>query len=399
MKKLNLISFILFIVLHNSTLSAQINFEHAAWSEILAKAKAEHKPIFMDAYTSWCGPCKEMAKNVFTNDSVTKYYNIAFVNAKIDMEAGEGKDLARVYNVNAYPSLLFIDENGELLHRAVGTRTSAEFIQLGKDAQLPEKQLMSLEKKYKSGVRNTQFMTLYLRALEGVSPKDTKEPLNAYFDTQKEQDWTSPANWKIINSHLSDYQSKVFNYLVKHNDVFAAKYTADSVNKKIFDIYVNACQSLIYSREADSVKFFQLTEEIKKSGFARSEELVLREYMMYYQKKKDYINYAKAAVPYIDKYKRNDAADLGYAANYFYKNLTDSAFLAKAEQWAEKCFLLDPNPQVRMDSFAFSLSQMGRMKEAVKFQRKAIEFIKADPQKQYESWIPDMEKKIAEWSK
>lgn len=95
----------------------QIKFEHGTWAEIKAKAKAENKIIFMDAFTTWCGPCKWMVKNVFTNDTVANYYNSTFVNAKIDMEAGEGKELAIQYSIQSYPSLLYIDSNGEIVHR------------------------------------------------------------------------------------------------------------------------------------------------------------------------------------------------------------------------------------------------------------------------------------------
>lgn len=79
----------------------EIHFEHTAWKEILAKAKKENKLIMVDAFTTWCGPCKWMAKNTFTNDTVADFYNSKFVNAKIDMEKGEGLDIAKQYEVQA----------------------------------------------------------------------------------------------------------------------------------------------------------------------------------------------------------------------------------------------------------------------------------------------------------
>src|SRR6266498_2485321 len=100
----NLLSLIAFFVTCNSA-SAQITFEQGTWNDIKAKAKAENKIIFVDANTSWCGPCKWMAKNTFTNDTVAQFYNSTFINAMIDMEKGEGIEIAKLYEVNVYPSL------------------------------------------------------------------------------------------------------------------------------------------------------------------------------------------------------------------------------------------------------------------------------------------------------
>ncbi len=57
----------LIIALPFYTLAQQgMKFEHGiTWKEIQAKAKAENKYIFMDAFTTWCGPCKYMAANIF----------------------------------------------------------------------------------------------------------------------------------------------------------------------------------------------------------------------------------------------------------------------------------------------------------------------------------------------
>ena len=76
-----------------------IKFEHNAWAEIVAKAKAEGKLIFADVYTQWCGPCYNMATTVFTRHDVGAFYNDHFVCVKIDAENGEGVALARKYQV------------------------------------------------------------------------------------------------------------------------------------------------------------------------------------------------------------------------------------------------------------------------------------------------------------
>lgn len=63
-----------------------ISFEHSSWEDILKKAKEENKLIFIDAYTTWCGPCKMMARNVFTDAEVGTFFNQNFINVKLDME-------------------------------------------------------------------------------------------------------------------------------------------------------------------------------------------------------------------------------------------------------------------------------------------------------------------------
>lgn len=79
-----------------------------------------------------------MAKNVFTNDAVADFYNFSFINAKIDMEQGEGIEIAKQYEVKCYPNLLFIDGDGNLVHRIAGSMSAKEFINLGKETQYPE---------------------------------------------------------------------------------------------------------------------------------------------------------------------------------------------------------------------------------------------------------------------
>ena len=78
-----------------------IEFREGSWEEMLKEARKEKKMIFVDCYASWCGPCKMLAKNIFTQDSVADFYNDNFVCFQIDMEKGEGPALAKKYGVAA----------------------------------------------------------------------------------------------------------------------------------------------------------------------------------------------------------------------------------------------------------------------------------------------------------
>ena len=128
---------ILLLSLTNITftlLSAQgIGFQSDTlrFQAVLDKAKAENKLVFIDAYTSWCGPCKRMAKDIFPQKAVGEVYNAAFVNVKMDMEKGEGPGLAQKYGVRSYPTLLYIGADGKVVHNASGARPSESRGSLG----------------------------------------------------------------------------------------------------------------------------------------------------------------------------------------------------------------------------------------------------------------------------
>lgn len=105
--------------------SKGINFFEGNFKAAQAKAKAEKKLIFLDAYAAWCGPCKRMAANVFTDAAVGDYFNKNFVNLKIDMEKGEGVQLSKQYQVQYFPTLFFIDANGKVVKQIVGYHDAA----------------------------------------------------------------------------------------------------------------------------------------------------------------------------------------------------------------------------------------------------------------------------------
>lgn len=112
-----------------------IEFNHDNWGSVVAKAKKENKLIFLDAYTSWCGPCKLLQAKVFPDATLGKYFNENFVSTKVDMETGEGPGLAAKYRVRAYPTLFFIDPNNEtVVQQVLGYKSIEQLLSIGQSA-------------------------------------------------------------------------------------------------------------------------------------------------------------------------------------------------------------------------------------------------------------------------
>ena len=122
------LSLVLCTVLSPLFLFGQISFEELSLEAALEKAQLENKLVFVDAYAVWCGPCKWMDNNVFTDKKVGETYNEKFVNLKINMESKEGKAFAKKYPVAAYPTFLYLDTKGNVVHLVEGSCDVNTFI-------------------------------------------------------------------------------------------------------------------------------------------------------------------------------------------------------------------------------------------------------------------------------
>ena len=112
----------------------QIIFIENAWDEALKQAAAQHKYIFVDAYATWCGPCKMLKATTFKNNKAAVFYNKNFINVALDMEKGQGPQLAAQWGLQAYPTLIIFNAAGKPVLGTVGFIKPDALIKFGQAA-------------------------------------------------------------------------------------------------------------------------------------------------------------------------------------------------------------------------------------------------------------------------
>ncbi|MGG1921502.1 thioredoxin fold domain-containing protein [Chryseobacterium cucumeris] len=320
-------------------ISAQeaIQFQELPFKDIIAKAKKEKKLVFIDAYASWCGPCKMMEKNVFTQKSVSDYYNTNFINARFDMEKGEGRDIASKFGVRSYPTYLFLNGEGELVSRNTGYMEESLFVAMAQDINSPGNKKGSLKDRFAGGEKDPEFLINIMKLNANSDYEFAKKASERYFQNKKKTEELSKDEigfllYFVKSSEDINYpvfasrKAEIIKFLPEetYNEFDAqlklgkiVEQSIDDKNKKINDDYFMKAAEPLVGKEA-AVKKLNQTK------------------LSYYEQNSNFPEYEKAALDY---YKNSDAFDpneLLRAAWIFADHVKTPSSLKKATEWAEK---------------------------------------------------------------
>ncbi|GEN68250.1 MULTISPECIES: thioredoxin fold domain-containing protein [Chryseobacterium] len=320
-------------------ISAQesIQFQELPFKDIIAKAKKEKKLVFLDAYASWCGPCKMMEKNVFTQKSVGDYFNASFINARFDMEKGEGREIAAKYGVRSYPTYLFLNGEGELVSQNSGYMEAGMFVTMAQDINSPGNKKGSLKERFANGEKDPEFLINVMKLNSSSDFDFAKKASERYFENKKKTEElskeeiglllyfvksTEDRNYSVFTSRkaeiikfLPEETYKEFDAQLKLSKI--VEQSIDEKNKRINeDTFMKAAEPLV-GKEAATTKLNQTK-------------------LSYYEQNANFPEFEKAALDY---YKNADAFEpneLLRAAWIFSDHIKTPASLKKATEWAEK---------------------------------------------------------------
>ncbi len=343
-----------------------INFFHGTWAEALKEAEKTERPIFVDAFTTWCGPCKAMAKNVFTQKVVGDFFNANFLNMKLDMETPDGKSFESKYPVSAYPTLFFIDTKGKVLKKVVGGQQAEGLIAQAKDALKKNDTSIDLAKEYEGGKRDYDFVLKYVKSLNNVG-KPSLKIANDFLATDKVM--TPEQKMNFIFEAATEADSKLFETILQEKDKYITLVGKDKYNEKV----KSACRATLNK----SIEFETpalMTEAIDKANQGLTEggdNFKYASQMTYYQNFKNKNEYIKAAEN-LAKKSSGDDKTLKFIAEDICKNYKDDEKVVnKATDYAESAYKTNKNIE-NLTFYCKMLIDGKKVEKAIKIAEEAL---------------------------
>lgn len=245
-----IISLLISIILPMQGMAADgVVFRNLKFNDALKAAKKEKKMVFLDCYTAWCGPCAMMAREIFPQKECGDAMNNKFVSIKIDMEKGEGVELAKRLAIKSYPTFIVFNADGSEVNRIVGgSATANEFITRLEQAIDPSNSLPALQATY---AEKHDFQTgMKLVETMMANGVDARATLREVFDNGHEFE-RYQENVLLYALSMGDYRDPLFDHLMEFKPYFDRNLGSERVNKMILDSYRSGMYLVCSGRKHD----------------------------------------------------------------------------------------------------------------------------------------------------
>lgn len=404
-----------------------------SWEQVKQKAKAEKKYIFIDAYTTWCGPCKAMDKYIYPNDTVGIFFNEYFISIKAQMDVTDKDDqsikdwyndataIRTEYMVVAYPSLIFLSPQGKILQKEEGYRSKEKLIAIGKEILTPGKtyedpfkEYKKLVSEYKQGIKHYDSMPYMIRTAGKLNDNDLaremfKDHLN-YVSTLNENERYTKQNIELWFSILLKVDSKALQFFIKDSikidqvvgqKGFSTMAIDKTIQGRIVDSFFRIQKgetTIITGKKVPNSEIMFMWLPTREDGKIEpdyveadwkklkkmiskhfSQDYVARNVftakISWYWKHQNMEGVAKtyfsqlAKYPPIDLVKEYDMINEICWQTFLYSN--DRKLLQKALAWMDKIIQQGANQPNKIDTYANLLYKLGQTNEAIEWEEKA----------------------------
>jgi len=378
-----------------------IRFFKGTFEEALKEAKKQGKPLFVDFYATWCGPCKKMEKTIFTQPQVGKLFNEKFVSLQMDAEKPENVETAKKYKVDAFPTLGFIDTEGKAIAINVGFMNADELIEMARTAV---GELISFEDLYQQHRKSPNDLTIqqelltqaprFLTTQDGMDAEKwvvrVRKIYQAYIEKKMSDNSLINRKDYVIIGYLGgdDEEStyRLVDYISNNMDAWmaavgepAAYYVVEKNDERMLKLVKKGDESYktyLEKIRTDYKKAYDVIKFTSATPYDKSRDYYNALFAIY--KNKDVAQYLKLMRQYLATLGADaNAADYAMAAQSLYYAAGNKLSAADHEQAIEWLKMAIPSEKVLMNKINYlvmvgdSYRELKKYKEAEQYYKQA----------------------------
>ena len=256
-----------------------IQFSYLPYNDFIKKSKETGKPIMIYFTGTGCSLCIKMEKLVFPQEEIYTFYNKSFINIELfdDYKKPDSaiKILQRKYGIVSQPTFIFIDSNGDLIHKS-GYKEKNDFLVVGQQAAGSDnyRSWISLFEKGKVEINTLRkFLAVEQKPVlyaEMDYRCKAQEMLDKYFSSISRSEYGNSENWEIIKKYVSNPYSDIFRFLLENKSKFISTYGDKEVNEKVYSVYQDA-----WSGSMESTSYIRAEKMISESNDPMAKLLLL----------------------------------------------------------------------------------------------------------------------------
>ena len=368
--------------------SQGIIFEQGqSWSQLKAKAKSEGKYILIDTYTTWCGPCKAMSKDVFTKKEVGDFLNNRFISVKVQIDQTKSDDesvkawytdakyIDQQYKITAYPTILFFSPDATLIGRSVGYKDANELIVETKKVIANSEEFNTSYEQYKSGKRDPGFVKSFAElGLKMGRIAISTEIAQQYINSLNDRELFKKDNLQFVNQFTRSSNSKGFQLFRKEPKKINAILGSNTAEVKIREIIVKEEVNPFVKNKTNVSNWEIIERKIKNKYGSLGLEAYYGERMLYFFNKKEWACYGKYYALYYTTAFSRSSFHINNMSWQVFEYINDPKVLEvaiKTMRYDNENF--DRNNCYSYDTYANLLYKVGKIDEAILWESKAVQ--------------------------
>jgi thiol-disulfide isomerase/thioredoxin len=317
----------------------------ADMDEAREKAAKGDLMLFVDVYATWCGPCKVMDREVYSDRTVAEVMNASFVSVRMDGETDFGRKYAAEQGLTGYPSMFVFDPSGDPVGRLIGFRPAGEMVTALRGMIVNHKALKTFRSQYTEGELTAEAFREYIELVREMGNEQEAEKLAGQYIKER------------IDTDLSDNDIRVVAFYMNLDDPWWKAFTSDPdrIRQVLGDEFVPAMEkvyhhSLVKAVESEDISLIsrianELSPLIEREA-VRTWDLRSLPFIQYYY----YTNQYEKLVSYVDQRfssdRKGDHRWLFGAATQIIdmdQQYRDLSLMKKGEEWLRICIGYEEN--------------------------------------------------------